>query len=193
MLTKEQTRILKNQIDVLNLGQEYEVIAAQLNHTPMVANLVPAKFVQRTYDITELLALLQPTELTSVLDISTQVFVTWINTQLKRESFSAKFSAINLLAALAKTATGTRTVLDSIGELVNRQDRSLLTALVSVLNASGVISSNTKTVLVEYLGQTMSDPNYEAQIPGLSLGESLGLPLLTAYDVQEADCYVMYE
>jgi hypothetical protein len=189
MLTKEQTRILKNRIDVLNLGQEYEAIAAQLNHTPMVANPVPAGFVQHTYDIAELLALLQPTELTSVLDISTQVFVTWINTQLKQESFSAKFSAINLLAALAKTATGTRTVLDSIGELVNRQDRSLLTALVSVLNASGIISSNTKTVMVVYFGQTISDPNYEAQVPGKSLGESLGLPLLTAYDVQEADCY----
>ncbi len=173
--------------DYASLGEDYPAIAAYLNARSLVANSVTQPSIQRHYDVTDLTALLTPSELAAVMAIEPS-FRLWASTLLENQAFSAVSDLLALINALVVGTTGERSLVQAIGVIVQLQNKSLLNSLTSVLNAASLISSQTKATIDAYADQTIPDPGYRAQIPGPSIADSLGLPTVTEFDIQEALC-----
>ena len=186
MLSQPQKEILKTELegsDYVQFGQDYPAIAQYLNHVPSISNPVQQGQIQRTYSLGEMFTLLSQTELTSVLGINTS-FRVWAHSLLPSSTFTAIPELLALLASLIPNATGEKPFLEAISNLVSIQSKSTLVALDAVLLNSGVIGQATHDHVLDYLNQSIPDPNWKALIPGKSRAEDLGLPKISELDIQ---------
>jgi hypothetical protein len=163
--------------------EDYSAIAAVLNAKPTVPNPAPQGTVKRPYYMLELFSLMAQTEKFNLMGVDNN-FRQWAHSL--GPDFPGIDSLLRLIAVLTKDASGEKSFIQALKEIVATQSKDNLLALADVLYYASLIGLTTRAAIATYADQTMPDPAYQATVTQMSLAELMGLSVVDEFVIQEA-------
>ena len=171
-------------------NNSYESIADHLNATTTVANPEAQTQVPAPVSLEALLTVLNDDEEGNIMLLGN--FGEWAGALKKSGTFTLQAELTSIIAASLRSSGSTpRTVVQTISDLIDNEEREALKNVARVLAADDAVSPSfsaiTRDTVIAAMDATMPDPNYQANIDGPPLYESYGLSgPITLVMIQEA-------